>query len=460
MTETPDVRILVRMLADHGDARFVVDNLDTAHFLDPRLRRLYLFLAPITTAGAIVGNDTLAEKLRSQQPDLVPLLERVQAVDLPLDQMLEDIEAAVEAFVTWAYNERLSASLSVVADLQAEGKPATDIRDYLAREMDALSTVTLDTRRYDDMGAQQVRLMEFAKGQGKTGLTFGYERVDRRVTPLLPGNLMVLAGAPGTGKSTVMRNFVSNWIGLGSRVAVMSLEMPGDEQLANFACMDTGLDYSRFARQILSEHEIDVLDRASRAWVEDGKLTINERASAQPDWILRQMKRYRAAGADVFVVDHLHHADYGVRENEMRVAVSSFVRSLKGFASEHSCIVVALSQYAKLDKHQEPDDNNVKESNTIAEVADKMFHVFRPKVAGEMAHFGEFIPRLSGDGRPYFSGNHDAPPGSVFEPDPTAVYLKVGKQRVAPKPGIIRLPYNEKSGRIYDEHAKQIEPAA
>jgi len=451
-TVTLDKVLIARMIFSAENARAIVDAVDPAQLQSPIIRRLYLLLAQ-TVVGSTYSPTTIRTSVRDADPTLLDLLDEIVLSDASSHRELtEPIENTIAAFGQWSYATRLQSSLAVASDLGHEGKSARDVRDFLVSELDALDALSLDTRRYDDMPAQYERMMAFARGEGKHGLGFGYTAMDRVVTPLLAGNLAVIGGAPGTGKSTVVRNFIRNWIGMDRRVALMSVEMPGDEQLSNFACMDIGLDYGRYVRQELAEDEITLLGRASRGWVDEGRLTINERISAQPDWLIRQMKRYRADGCDVFVVDHLHHVDYHVINGDMRLPISNFVRALKGFASDYECVVVALSQYSKMSKYDEPDDLHVKESFTIAEVADKMFHVFRPRVAGHLAYDGTFVPDLDSRGRAIMERSPDAPKNAVFDSDPGRVYLKVGKQRVRPVRGIIQLPFNERSGRIYDLH--------
>jgi hypothetical protein len=106
-------------------------------------------------------------------------------------------------------------------------------------------------------------------------------------------------------------------------------------------------------------------------------------------------------------------------------------------------------QYSKIKPHEEPSDDKIREANNILEEADAVFHIYRPLVACERDTTGTLHPLTKPDtGLPYFE--HEAPKGSTLGHDPSAVYVKLGKQRRRLRDGLIRIPFNHRLAVLYD----------
>jgi hypothetical protein len=225
--------------------------------------------------------------------------------------------------------------------------------------------------------------------------------------------------------------------------------MLGLEQLPNFACMDTGLDLGKYIRQQFTSYESKQFDDALTWWEKNENFILNERAAVTPDSILRAMKRYRAEGTEVFVLDHLHRVIYGEGKDDIRLPMAAFARNLKNFGADNNCKVMAGVQYVKIKPTAEPDDSSIREANNILEEGNYVFHVWQPLVAGEMTIHGDFIPRSNADGSRVLADA--AEKGAVLGNDPERIYIKCGKQRIRPWRGMIVLPFNPASGLMYEE---------
>jgi len=431
------------MLYDVAAARELADAVDPAHFRDADERQLFLALAHAVTEQYDVVS--FCQHVRRETPRLADVLERVLAAG-----EAEQFPVTLARDLARSFLADGVRDLVVGAHQRLKSDPAPEIKADLERALAALDAASLDGRSYDDKHAMVRRVERWLDGEGTRGLSFGLAPLDRRVVPLLPGNLLVVGGSPGSGKSTVIRNFLRNWVSMGEHVALFSLEMGGDEQLPNLACMDGGLDYESYFRNTMSADDKAYLFRGVCAWRDEPRLTLNERGAATPEYILGAMKRYRAHGATVLIIDHMHRVTYSLDgQGEIRLAVAAFVRSLKSFAVDYQCIVVAGAQYTKRDATTEPHDDNLREAAQIAEEADRVLHVWRPRVAGQLNDAGVFRPTLGDRGLPILE--RDAPKTTPrLDLDPEHVYVKIGKQRIRPIGGTVIIPFNAMSGRMYD----------
>ena len=216
-----------------------------------------------------------------------------------------------------------------------------------------------------------------------TGLETGYVDLDDMTTGLHDGDLVIVAGRPSMGKTTLAMNFVEQAaIKAELPVMVFSLEMPAD-QLAERMTAAMGRVPLQALRtgKVEEDHwpkisaAVNRIHSAQIAIDDTGGLSVAElRAKA------RRMAR-RMGGLSLVVVDYLQlmEGDGENRTNE----VSAISRGLKGLAKELSCPVVALSQLNRgLEQrtNKRPMMSDLRESGAIEQDADLILFVYRDEV--------------------------------------------------------------------------------
>jgi hypothetical protein len=108
--------------------------------------------------------------------------------------------------------------------------------------------------------------------------------------------------------------------------------------------------------------------------------------------------------------------------------------------------MVCGAQFTKGDKHEEPNDDMIREVANIIDEADKIFLKWLPKVQGTKYADGSFHPTILEGGRRIFAS--EASKGQDVGMDSTRSYLKIGKQRVRDGDGFVALPFNPLTGLI------------
>lgn len=456
--ESPEMVLLARMVWNPADARYCADNIDPSVFSSKAARTLFLAIAKESASGFTPS--TLSAKLATGHADVSDLCVRLISGD-GLESSFEGspIELLVPAVTQWSLSEKFRKAVGFAqSSLDQRQVSVDEVRSALDRHLAMIDTASLTDRSYDDKHAMAEQVRQFLNNPEPQGLTFGFHKMDSRVMPLLNGNFVLVGGASGAGKSTVMRNMARSYVHRGHKTAVFSFEMLGLEQLPNLACMDTGLDIAKYIRQQLTPQETRRFDESLTWWENNENFILNERAAVTPDSILRAMKRYRAEGTEVFVIDHLHRVEYGQGRDEIRLPMAAFARDLKNFAADSGCKVIAGVQYVKIKPTVEPDDSSIREANNILEEGNYVFHVWQPLVAGEMTTTGEFIPRQLPDGSRVLADSAER--GSTFGNDPERIYIKCGKQRIRPWRGMIVIPFNPASGLMYEQTHHENERAA
>lgn len=440
-------------------AERLADLVDPASFQTKASRHLFLIMAREASSG--FSPVTVRTIVETEAPHCGALLRQLLEGSEFADEDASH-EALAAALVQWGQKERLRRAASEVPKGFSDGKSYNEVRSHLEQQLSAIDLSTLKSKSYDDKRDMARRVQEFLSPDGAMGLPFGFSRLDKKVTPMLPGNFSVFAGRPGVGKSTAMKNVCRNGVKLYQESsAYFTFEMLGEEILPSFACMDTGLSYVKYIRKALTPWELKRFHESLEEWVGNPLFVLNERSHVTPEWILHAMKRYRAQGVTTFYIDHLHRVQYEANQKgDIRLAIGNFARRLKSFAVDYTCRVIAGAQLTKDDKHEEPNDDMIREANNILEEADKIFLCWLPLVAGTRAGDGSFMPTIMSGGRRIFA--KEAPRGSDKGEDKERVYLKLGKQRVRDDDGFVALPFNPESGLIYEDtqHSVNEEHAA
>ena len=444
------MHVLARMFwgFEDDDARYLADAVDPACFLSVDRRELFVQIAHAAARGS--SPVSFRAHIQAVQPRLIPLLDELIG-EAGNEGMFDQTsrEALAESIRDWSVAEKFRRAVAHAADSIKKGEAPAEVRSTLDRHLMSIDTSAITERKYDDMEDMLDRVKEHLSTNEPQGLRFGITKLDRRVVPLTPGNFCLVGGASGAGKSTVLRNFIRYWMGQGEKTALFSLEMGGDEQLPNFACMSTAIDVRWYVENRLSPAQRVSMIQECEKIRDSGLLTINERSNQTPDSILRAMKRYRATGHRIFVIDHLHRVTYGEKPGEeIRLHIAAFAKALKSFAVDHSCIVVAGVQYIKMPPNTEPDDSSIREANNILEEADRVLHVWRPLVICDREPDGELSPRIGQNGERIFKDKGKK--GELVGEDPHRVYLKIGKQRIRPVGGLVAVHFNRVSGLLYE----------
>lgn len=210
-------------------------------------------------------------------------------------------------------------------------------------------------------GVATVEAVEWADNPIK-GLKTGYHELDRVVTGLMPGDLIVIAGRPSMGKTALAMN-IAERIGIDKPVAIFSLEMTR----------------RKIATRSLRYHEAQLGRDQAVDHLSSLKLYIDDTPSIGLGHMRLRLRRLkRQHGLALVVVDYLQllRAKAENRTQE----VSELSRGLKSIAKEFNVPVIAVAQLnrgadARTDRR--PVLSDLRESGQIEQDADVIAFVYR-----------------------------------------------------------------------------------
>ncbi len=230
------------------------------------------------------------------------------------------------------------------------------------------------------------------KGEVSTGLMTGFHDFDQRTGGLRPGNLVIVAGRPGMGKTSwamnVAENIVTEPEGEGA-VAIFSLEMTPEDLMTRMMCSVAKVNQQRIRNGIPEEHDWPHLVDAVGKLMKPGRLWISEARELTPMILRAQCRRLDRqmrdkGGLKLVVIDYIGLMDGGRRgdDGSNRTNEITYIsRQLKSLALELEIPIIALSQLNRSVENRQPPRPNLsdlRDSGAIEQDADMVLFLYRP----------------------------------------------------------------------------------
>ena len=221
---------------------------------------------------------------------------------------------------------------------------------------------------------------------GVRGLATGFTDFDRKTGGLRGGDLIIVAGRPSMGKTTLAMN-IAEYAAVSpdskAAVAIFSMEMPS-EQLVTRMLSSIGhvpLNGIR-SGQITDDDWVRIT--AATSQLSEARIFIDESVGLTPTELRARARRIkREHGLDLVVVDYLQLMQVpGTKENRA-TEIAEISRGLKALAKELSVPVIALSQLNRsVEQRTEkrPVMSDLRESGAIEQDADMILLIYRDEV--------------------------------------------------------------------------------
>lgn len=242
------------------------------------------------------------------------------------------------------------------------------------------------------------RIEQLAKaGKDITGVTTGFNDLDKKTSGLQPSDLIIVAARPSMGKTTFAMNLVENAMmsqaeGDKSKpVLVFSLEMPSEQIMMRMLASLSRVDQTKIRTAQLDDHDWSKLASSMARLKELDNLFIDDSSGLTPMEVrtrARKLARERG-GIGLIMVDYLQLMQVpGMSENRT-LEIAEISRSLKALAKELKVPVVALSQLnrgleQRADKR--PINSDLRESGAIEQDADLIMFIYRDEVYNEQSN--------------------------------------------------------------------------
>ncbi len=237
------------------------------------------------------------------------------------------------------------------------------------------------------------------KRDGKTvGVATGFIDLDKKLGGLHPSDLMILAGRPSMGKTSLATNIAFHAAKAyrggrgadgritaedGAVIGFFSLEMSAEELATRILSEESGTPSDKIRRGEVRREDFDKFVMASQRLAAVPLYIDDTPALSVAALRTRARRLKRQQGLGLIIIDHIQLLRPGGqgRGSENRVQeLSEITRGLKALAKELDVPVLALSQLSRAVEQREdkrPMLSDLRESGSIEQDADIVMFIFR-----------------------------------------------------------------------------------
>jgi replicative DNA helicase len=218
-----------------------------------------------------------------------------------------------------------------------------------------------------------------------TGVPTGFVDLDRLTSGLQPGDLVIVAGRPSMGKTSLAMNFAEHVaLDAGLPVGIFSMEMAATQLVMRMLGSVGKLDQHKLRTGRLQDQDWQRLTHAVGK-LNDAAIHVDETAALNPLELRARARRlyrqYKQLG--LIVVDYLQLMSASSEGENRATELSEISRSMKALAKELNCPVVALSQLNRsLEQrpNRRPVMSDLRESGALEQDSDLILFIYRDEV--------------------------------------------------------------------------------
>jgi len=227
--------------------------------------------------------------------------------------------------------------------------------------------------------------LEERPGSMLTGVPSGFIDFDRISQGLNRGNLIIIAGRPGMGKTSFALN-VAQHVAIREHrpVGIFSLEMSQQELALRVLCSESDISFSRLRSNRVSQKEWTRIIQTVRA-IGDAPLFIDDSPNPGLLEVASKARRLKAErGLALIVLDYLQLMQAGGKYENRNLEIAAISRGMKQLAKELEIPVLALSQLSRQPERRGSDHRpqlaDLRESGSLEQDADMVAFIYRDEI--------------------------------------------------------------------------------
>jgi len=380
--------VLGAILLDNDALHEAIELLQPDDFYRESHRKIYQAMTELYTRNEPVDLITLNNHMRGRNE-----LEEIGGV-----QYLSSLASFVPTSANVKYHSRIVREKALVRNLLHS---VTDIaKNVYDNDLDTDELIDYAEKKIFDLSDKKIKTSFFTmkelisdtfvtierlydKKESITGVPSGFKDMDELTTGFQKGDLIIIGGRPGMGKTAFSLN-ISQHVGIALKepVAIFSLEMAKEQLVMRMLCSEAMVDSNKVRKGFINKRDDwNKLTNAagklaeSLIFIDDssGLSVLEMRAKA------RRLKQQH--GLSLVIVDYLQlmrgRGKFERREQE----IAEISRSLKALAKELQVPVIALSQLNRgvetRGGNKNPTLADLRESGAIEQDADVIIFLYR-----------------------------------------------------------------------------------
>ena len=372
------------------EVNFIVSN---TNFYDPMHQKIFDAIENMIYKGMLANPITLKNYFENEKDELnVPeYLVKITKFSTSVRQAIEYSKIIYDMYVR---RELIKISEKMIDDakendLESNGQKIIENSEKLLYDLAEKGTFSSSLIKFDDAMKQTIEMASAAyKNEGGiVGVPTGLRDLDDRLGGLHQSDLIIIAGRPSMGKTSLATNIAFNAAqkiqesNTKSTVAFFSLEMSSEQLSTRIISEQARISSNDIRRGRISDEQFDQFLEISKN-ISELPLFIDETPAISIAAMSNRARRIkRLYGLDLIVVDYIQLMKGSFNNKDGRVQeISQITQGLKAIAKELGVPVLALSQLSRQveqrDDHK-PQLSDLRESGSIEQDADVVMFVYR-----------------------------------------------------------------------------------
>ncbi len=367
--------------------------ISNVNFYDPMHQKIFNSIESLIYKGMLANPITLKNYFENEKDEInVPeYLVKITKFSTSARQAIEYSKIIYDMFVR---RELIKISEQMIDnakenDLETSGQNIIENSERLLYDLAEKGTFNASLIKFDDAMKQTIEMASAAyKNEGGiVGVPTGLRDLDDKLGGLHQSDLIIIAGRPSMGKTSLATNIAFNAAqniqnnGTKSSIAFFSLEMSSEQLSTRIISEQARIGSNDIRRGRISDEQFDRFLETSKN-ISELPLFIDETPAISIAAMSNRARRIkRLHGLDLIVVDYIQLMRGSLNNKDGRVQeISQITQGLKAIAKELGVPVLALSQLSRQveqrDDHK-PQLADLRESGSIEQDADVVMFVYR-----------------------------------------------------------------------------------
>ena len=367
--------------------------ISSVNFYDPMHQKIFEAIESLIYKGMLANPITLKNYFDDEKDDInIPeYLVKITKYSTSVRQAVEYSKIIYDMFVR---RELIKISEQTIDsaklnDLDSNGQTIIENSERLLFDLAEKGSFNSSLIKFDDAMKQTIEMASAAykNEEGIVGVPTGLRDLDDKLGGLHQSDLVIIAGRPSMGKTSLATNIAFNAAqklqdsGKKSSIAFFSLEMSSEQLSTRIISEQAKISSNDIRRGRISDDQFDKFLETSKN-ISELPLYIDETPAISIAALSNRARRIkRLFGLDMIVVDYIQLMRGTTFNKDGRVQeISQITQGLKAVAKELAVPVVALSQLSR--QVEQRDDNkpllsDLRESGSIEQDADVVMFVYR-----------------------------------------------------------------------------------
>lgn len=276
-------------------------------------------------------------------------------------------------------SRQISVTLTEAFEMVNNKSPIEEILQFVQNDITKIETFYEDD--FNELKEVKFMLKDLEK-KSESDFVYSYiQQLDNLISGWEENDFVIIAGAPGMGKTALALQVFMNQIFQNVPAAFFSLEMSTKQLFRRMISMETRIPSIRIRNKQLNEYDWQAIHKFTSKILDKSRWVIDDKSKKLTDVVSRIRKLAVKDKVKVVIIDYLqliicNTKTTGTREQE----VSTITRTMKQLASELEIVIIGLSQVSRsieMRENKRPRLSDLRESGAIEQDADMVLFTYR-----------------------------------------------------------------------------------